>query len=156
MSILVRPAREADLPEMSRVLIASITQLCAADHGNDADTIAAWTANKTETGLRQMMSTPGTELHVAERDGHVVAVGALGDETITLNYVDPDHRRTGVSRALLQGLEAILAQRGVAVARLKSTATAREFYLSRGWIEDEPVPRGRFITAYPMHKTLAG
>lgn len=154
MSVTIRSAREDDIAAMSRVLIASITELCIADHGNNPATIAAWTANKSESGLRQMMGS--TALYVADRDGLVVGVGALNDDTITLNYVDPAHRRTGVSRAILQALEAIMVAQGVTLARLKSTVTAREFYLSQGWIDDEPVPKGRFVAAYPMVKTLAG
>jgi GNAT superfamily N-acetyltransferase len=154
MSIGVRPAREADVPEMSRVLIASITELCIADHANDAATIAAWTANKSEPGLREMLASPDIELHVAERGGQVVAVGALSGASITLNYVDPSCRRMGVSRVLLAALEEILAHGGIRLATLRSTATARNFYLSQGWVADQPTPRGRFITAHPMHKIL--
>ena len=125
---------------MSRVLIASITQLCVADHAGDPETIAAWTANKTEQGVRQMLATPGTEMLVAERSGQLVAVGALNGDAVTLNYVDPAHRRTGVSRLLLAALEQSLVVRGVRMGRLKSTATARNFYRSQGWIEDPPLP----------------
>ena len=152
MNIAVRPAEEADVPEMSRVLIASITELCVADHGGDAAVIAAWTANKSESGVRQMMD--GGSLYVAERDGRVVGVGAVGIDEITLNYVDPAHRRSGVGRAMMHSLEAVLAARGVTVARLKSTATARDFYRSQGWRDGEPVPGGRFIAACPMVKSL--
>ena len=57
MRPVIRPAREADVPEMSRVLIASITELCAADHGNRADRLASWTANKTPEGVRALSSS---------------------------------------------------------------------------------------------------
>lgn len=150
--ISVRPARPDDVPIMSRVLIASITELCTPDHANDPQAIVAWTANKSEAGLRQMMATAA--LYVAEREEKIVAVGAIADDTVTLNYVDPAHRRTGASRALLHALEAALRQRGVTVARLNSTATAHAFYLSQGWLDDASIPPGRFITDFPMHKAL--
>lgn len=154
MSLVVRLARPADVRDMSRVLIASITELCVADHQGDSAVIAAWTANKSESGVLQMLAGGG--LHVAERMNSVVGVCAFNGDEITLNYVDPTHRRTGVSAAMMGELERILATRGIATARLKSTATARAFYLSQGWKDGEQVPRGRFITAYPMYKTLAG
>ena len=55
MSITVRRATGADIPAMSRVLIASITELCAADHGNDPKKLAAWLRNKTPDGVREML-----------------------------------------------------------------------------------------------------
>src|SRR5690606_26189715 len=56
--ITIRPATEADVPAMSRVLTASITELCGADHGNDPDRIARWTANKNVEGVRSMLANP--------------------------------------------------------------------------------------------------
>ena len=47
MSFSVRRAEPDDVLAMSRVLTASIIELCAADHGNDPAAIAAWTRNKT-------------------------------------------------------------------------------------------------------------
>jgi len=151
MSLLVRPAREADLPEMSRVLIASITQLCAADHGDDANAIAAWTANKTPEMLGRMLVRHGDGMVVAERDGAVVAVGLSHADTIGLNYVDPAHRFTGASKALLAHMEAAIRARGHAVGRLASTSTARAFYRACGWVESAPGMPGN---GFPMEKRL--
>ncbi|MFD2647793.1 GNAT family N-acetyltransferase [Devosia albogilva] len=156
MKIVVRRASEADAPEMSRILIASITELCSADHHDDPSAIAAWTANKSEAGVLAMMALADSEFYVAERDSVVLAVGAIQGDTIGLNYVDPQHRRMGVSRALMLGLEDVLRNRGVAVARLKSTATAHDFYKALGWSDVGPAAQGRFISAYPMRKVLSG
>jgi len=139
---------------MSRVLIASITQLCAADHRDNPAAIAAWTANKSAEGVGQMLDDPALTMLVAERDNAVVAVGAVSGDAVMLNYVDPAHRGTGVSRALLAAMEAALRVRGVTRATLKSTATARDFYRSQGWVEGEPAACGRFIDATTMHKLL--
>ena len=138
MSVLVRPARAADVPAMSRVLIASITELCGADHGGDPERLATWTANKTPDGVSAMLANPSLRLLVAELDGRVAAVGAVvpADGEVSLNYVDPAARFHGVSKALLAGLEAELRGHGVAEAQLTSTLTARSFYLAAGWSED--------------------
>ena len=154
MKLLVRPARANDAAAMSAVLIASITELCAADHGNKPDAIAAWCANKSEASVLAMMQSLENGLYVAERNETVVAVGAITGDAVTLNYVDPVHRRTGVSRTLLAALERILSERGVLLARLTSTAIARAFYLAQGWQEDGPPVPGRFISGIPMHKAL--
>lgn len=136
--ITVRPASQADLPEMSRVLIASITELCDADHGQKPERLAAWTANKTPEGVAAMLANPQLRMLVAELDGRVAAVGAVIPDTgeVSLNYVDPAARFRGVSKALLSALEAELRGHGVVEAQLTSTMTARAFYHAAGWSED--------------------
>jgi GNAT superfamily N-acetyltransferase len=76
-------------------------------------------------------------------------------EEITLNYVSPDVRFRGVSTKLLTALERRAIERGNQECALKSTETARCFYLARGYPEDEPA-YGKFGTApgYPMSKCL--
>ena len=153
--ITVRPAIAADIAEMSRVLTASITDLCGADHQNDAARVARWTANKTEAGVAQMLANPDQTLFVAERDGALAAVGAVnrGGE-VTLNYVDPGHRFMGVSGALLEAMEAELGSRGVAEAKLVSTGTAHRFYRAAGWTDaGEPQDHAGML-CYPMTKRL--
>lgn len=146
--ILIRNARRADAPAMSAVLIASITELCAADHDNDPDRLAEWLANKTPSGVAAWFDNPDNTLVVAERGGQIAAVGGFSaSREITLNYIAPAHRFAGVSTALLEAMELEL---GPGEARLNSTATARHFYLGRGWTEAGP----RDIAGYPMRKLL--
>lgn len=142
---------------MSRVLLASIIGLCAADHHGDAAKLAAWTRNKTPDGVKAMLANPDMVLFVAEASGEVMGVGAVtraGD--VALNYVAPEARFRGFSTALLARLEAELATLGFAEGRLEATATARAFYLARGWVADGPQASGRLVNGYPMRKTLAG
>lgn len=140
---------------MSRVLIASITDLCAADHHHDPAKLAAWTRNKTIDGIGAMLANPDMRIFVAERDGAVRAVGALtrGGE-IALNYIDPVARFAGISKAMLSRLEAELVTLGFTEGRLEATATARHFYERAGWIADGPQAQGRIVNGYPMRKTL--
>ncbi len=153
--IIVRLARLADVPARSVALTRSITELCAMDHKNDRDVIARWTANKTPDGVTAMLANPANAMVVAESDGAVAAVGMLvGDDEIGLNYVHPDHRFRGVSTALLAAMEELMRARGVVTARVKSTLTAHDFYLARGWADDGPIYAGRFIDAYRMRKRL--
>jgi GNAT superfamily N-acetyltransferase len=154
VSIIVRPARSGDVAAMSRVLIASITQLCAADHEDDPQRIAEWTSNKSPEGVAAMLAQDGLFLFVAEQDGRVAAVGATtANGGIALNYVDPEARFKGLSKALLAAMEADLLSRGFALGRLEATKTARAFYLSQGWLEDEQPSKGR-AACRAMHKRL--
>lgn len=153
--ITIRPATEADVPAMSRVLTASITELCGADHGNDPDRIARWTANKNVEGVRSMLANPNLRLLVAEINGSIAAVGAImGDSEIGLNYVDPVCRFQGVSKALLAAMENDMRARGIREATLSATATARRFYLDAGWEDAGTAEAGRFIVDQPMRKRL--
>ena len=139
---------------MSVVLTRSITELCGADHRNDAAIIAGWTANKTPEGVGRMLANPDMLMLVAEQ-GEIVAVGAIDRAgAVRLNYVSPDHRFTGASKALLAAMEQELRERGVGVATLESTATARRFYRAAGWVDAGEPDRSGAIVGYPMEKRL--
>jgi GNAT superfamily N-acetyltransferase len=73
-----------------------------------------------------------------------------------LNYVSPDARFRGVSKALMRGLEARALELGVEACTLESTGTARRFYLSMGYNEAGPSTPGFGVgLCYPMIKVLA-
>jgi hypothetical protein len=150
--ILVRNARPADAPAMSAVLIASITELCTADHSNDPKALADWLANKTPESVAKWFDNPDSTLVVAEHKGEIAAVGGFNaSREITLNYVAPPHRFAGVSTALLEAMELGL---GPGEATLDSTETARKFYMRRGWTAvGNPVTDG-LLTCHAMRKEL--
>ena len=136
-------------------MTASIAELCGADHGNDPDRIAHWTANKTVDGVRSMLANPNSRLFVAEIDGSIAAVGSItGDSEIGLNYVDPAYRFQGASKALLAAMENDMRARGIREAKLSATTTARRFYLDAGWEDTGSPEAGRFIVDQPMRKRL--
>ncbi len=130
----IRVARVEDGEEASRLLRRSITELCAADHRNDPDVIAGWTANKTPEDWAGWVRAGDAVLCVAEAGGRILGVGMMnaGGE-ILLNYVLPEARFRGVSRAVMDHLEAEAGRRGHATCRLESSVTARAFYEARGY-----------------------
>jgi GNAT superfamily N-acetyltransferase len=153
--ITVRPATASDIAAMSEVLTASIRELCVLDHHDDPAILARWTANKTPEGVGAMLANPNGEMLVAEHDGAVAAVGSINQSgEIGLNYVDPGHRFAGVSKALLAEMETRLRERGFAEGKLVSTGTARQFYLSSGWLEAGPAADHGGMLCYPMRKEL--
>ncbi len=140
---------------MSRVLIASITELCTADHHGHAGIIAGWTSNKSPAEVRKFFDNPASTLVVAERLGVLAAVGSFdASGTIGLNYVAPEHRFTGVSKALLAAMEDAMRSGGIVTAQLQSTATAHDFYRAAGWLDDGPPDTSGRVTGYPMRKAL--
>ena len=90
-----------------------------------------------------------------DRDA-IAAVGAVTDGgEILLNYVSPQARFRGASRALLEALEARAAERGATHCTLVSTETARRFYRARGYEErGAPIRKFGMESGYPMEKAL--
>lgn len=151
--ITIRPATLDDVSAMSAVLIASITELCVADHKNNPEALASWLANKTPEGVAKWFTYPQSHLLVAERSGEIAGVGSYSDERmILLNYVSPRHRFAGVTKAMLSAMEAGL---GSGEARLESSATAKRFYLDAGWKEAGAPEPHQFVPGYPMRKLLS-
>jgi GNAT superfamily N-acetyltransferase len=152
----IRDATPADADAACDVLRRSISQLCAADHGNDPAILGNWLSNKTPEIVAGWAKQPGNSLLVAAEGNVVLGVGSVTDAgEITLNYVAPEARFRGVSRALLGALEARAAERGNTSCTLTSTETAHRFYQSSGY-SDDGEPDGRFGTSsgYPMSKRL--
>jgi GNAT superfamily N-acetyltransferase len=156
MPLEIRAATPEDASPACQVMRRSIAVLCVADHGNDDAILRRWLSNKTPGVFLSWIAQPDNSLLVAVEGANILAVGAVTDagET-TLNYVSPDARFRGVSRALLGALEARALERGNPRATLTSTETARRFYRANNYIEDGP-PAGKFGTraSYPMSKPL--
>jgi GNAT superfamily N-acetyltransferase len=152
----IRDATPDDAIEGCEVLKRSIAELCTADHKNDPTILARWLGNKTIENFVAWTAQPDNSLLVAVEDSKILAVGSVTDSgTIGLNYVSPDARFRGVSRALLQALELRAVERGNTRSNLTSTETARQFYRSNGYSESG-LPSGAFGTSsgYPMSKPL--
>src|SRR5215469_13253828 len=121
----IRRANPEDAAAACAVLRRSITELCHADHGGDEVLLAKWLSNKTVENVARWI-----------RQSHVVvAVNEFGK--ITLNYVSPDARFRGVSKALMQQLEERARALGLNECLLETTQTAFRFYQSLGYVRSE-------------------
>jgi len=152
----IRDATPEDAIAACHVLKESISRLCVADHRNDPAILTAWLANKTPEMVATWATQKGNSLLLAVEGDAVAAVGSVTDAgEITLNYVAPNARFRGVSRALLKALEARAIERGNSRCTLTSTETAHRFYLSAGYC-DNGTPTGKFGTraGYPMSKEI--
>jgi GNAT superfamily N-acetyltransferase len=151
----IREAVPEDAAVACRIIRRSIAELCVADYRNDLAIPERWLSNKTPEIFKSWIK-PGNALLVAVEDNSILAVGCVTDAGgITLNYVSPDARFHGVSSVLLGALEDRAIERGNELCTLKSTETARRFYLARGYSEEGPAD-GKFGTTsgYPMSKRL--
>jgi GNAT superfamily N-acetyltransferase len=152
----IRDAVAEDAPAACQVLRRSIAELCVADHGNDPAILQRWLSNKTPEIVASWIASPGNSVLVAVEHGTILGVGSVTNAgEVLLNYVSPDARFRGVSRALLRTLEARAIERGNVRCTLTSTETARRFYLASGYVEDGLLA-GKFGTraSYAMSKPL--
>jgi GNAT superfamily N-acetyltransferase len=134
MAIRIRRAREADAESAINTIHRSITELCVADHQYIQERLEGWLDNKTVENWVKWVARDDAVVLVAVRERETVGVGmATFSGEILLNYVSPDERFGGVSKAIAAAIEVILRERGVPLCRLESTITARMFYENRGF-----------------------
>ena len=152
----IRDATPEDAAAACEVMKRSISELCVADHHDDPTILNAWLSNKKPAIVAGWAGQPGNSLLLATEGDAILAVGSVTDAgEITLNYVAPEARFRGVSRAVLKALELRAIERGNIRCTLTSTETAHRFYRSAGYIDDG-APKGKFGTSsgYPMSKRL--
>ena len=154
----IRDATPEDAAAACEVMRRSISELCVADHHNDPTILNAWLSNKKPEIVAGWARQPGNSLLLATVGDANLAVGSVTDAgEITLNYIAPEARFRGVSRAVLKALELRAIERGNTRCTLTSTETAHRFYQSAGYTDDGP-PAGKSGTnaSYPMSRNLAG
>ncbi|TAL00986.1 MAG: GNAT family N-acetyltransferase [Rhodospirillaceae bacterium] len=152
----IRDATVEDASAACEVMRRSIAELCVADHGNDPEILTRWLRNKTPEGFMSWLAQPRNNVLVAVNGSNILAVGAVTDAgEINLNYVSPDARFRGVSRALLGALETRATELGNKRCVLTSTTTAHRFYKANGYADDgrEDEDDGR-TPGYLMSKPL--
>lgn len=155
--MLIRRGRIDDAVSACEAMRRSIAELCGADHHDDPAILGRWLANKTPETWVAWLAYEANTVFVAADDETVLAVGVVRhDGEITCNYVSPDARFKGVSKAMLAQLESAAREFGNDFCTLSSTETARRFYLAAGY-EQVGEPEGRFGTtgAFPMVKRFA-
>jgi N-acetylglutamate synthase-like GNAT family acetyltransferase len=103
----IREATVEDAVEACQVVRRSIAELCHADHQDDPIVLEKWLNNYTFNNMRSWISDPDSYVVVATEGAAIIGVGAITSSgEITLNYVSPDVRFRGVSKAILKQLEA--------------------------------------------------
>jgi GNAT superfamily N-acetyltransferase len=135
--MLIRCARDGDDGPAADVVRRSIAELCATEYRGDARILARWLANKTPEDFRRWIGSADRTVCVAVRAGErLAAVGMVAWRgEILLNFVAPEARFLGASKALMAHMEGHLRERGMERATLLSTHVARRFYRSLGYEE---------------------
>src|SRR3954471_4554973 len=105
--VTVRPAETRDADAAIAVVRRSITELCAADHRGDAETLASWLAQKTVPHFLVWLANDDNHCVVAEAGDRLLGVGLLRrDGEVLLFFVNPDAQRQGIGTAIHAALQA--------------------------------------------------
>jgi uncharacterized protein with HEPN domain/N-acetylglutamate synthase-like GNAT family acetyltransferase len=154
--LIIRLACAEDAVESVRTLRRSISELCFADHGNDPAILAEWLAKKNTNQFLSWLSDKDGRLFVAERAGKILGVASirtLGE--IVLNYISPDARFLGISKRLMNAMEAEAMKLGIRECTLTSTETAHRFYLDLGYRDEkQSISKMTGHAVYEMRKSL--
>jgi GNAT superfamily N-acetyltransferase len=155
MDAQVRVAKEEDAEAACAVLRRSITECCSLDHNDDPSQLAPWLKNKTPENVRQWIVDPSSYAVVAEESGDIIGVAMmLVSGEVTLCYLVPEVRFTGVGKALLAELESKARALGLGELRLNSTKTAHAFYMRNGFADAGAATTWHGIGCIPMVKAL--
>ena len=112
----------------------SITELCVADHQNDATTLAEWLANKNPEVFVKWLASPNNFCLVAEENDHLLGVGMLlRNGYVSLLYLLPGVQRRGIGKAIYLGMEQQAKHWGLRKLTTESTASACAFYERMGF-----------------------
>lgn len=127
----IRPACEADKPELIRILKASF--------------LATWSPIIPKAAavafLRDDEPTVITErcwqdFHVAEVNGHLVGMLLVVEDRIESIHLDPEEKRKGYGSLLMDKGEEMVRDKGFSIASLdvlKDNTSAVAFYEDRGY-----------------------
>ena len=136
MNLNIREATKADARSMAALRAASIRALCEPDHHGDEAAIKRWVG--ADDKFEQLLARDDLTLIAVELDDQLAGLGAMSGDRVTLNYVHPDFRFRGVSKAIMQTLESRMVAHGVLRGVLDSSVTALRFYQAIGWKKDGP------------------
>ncbi len=134
MSIAIRKAAPTDAPAACALLRRSIEESCVADHEGRPEILDSWVANKTPQNVAGWFSSPSNYALVAERDGEVAGLALLTQAgKVALCYVLPEAMRSGVGRALLDGVEQQARAWNIGKLHLHSPASSSAFFERHGY-----------------------
>ena len=133
-AVVHRPATLGDAALLFEVRRRSILAL-APPVMSIADA-EAWAGRLTLSGMEQKLRD--LEIWMAEREGAVAGWGGIRDDTLEALYTAPEYAGQGVGAALLDRLEGLMRERGVAAVHAEASPNALNFYLRRGYRVTSP------------------
>lgn len=155
--IELRKYEPSDLQSLIDVFRQSVRELACKDYS--VSQILAWAPDYIDP-ISFSLRRESKPTWIAELDGRIAGFSDLeADGHIDMLYVHPDFRSQGVARALLQHLESIALQQGIAQLHAEVSITARPVFVRHGFrvITEQTVTHGgETYINLQMQKPLIG
>lgn len=154
--LTIRKANSGDVLDAWDIRKASVLAACA-NYYSEAS-LSAWVDGSPTDKWANVVER---DFYVAVDDEFVVGTGML---TVASGQVDaiflrPSHMGRGIGRKMLESLEALARDHGLASMRLDATLNAAPFYRHCGWSGDSistyRTSRGLELPCVPMTKCVA-
>ncbi|WP_374981361.1 GNAT family N-acetyltransferase [Pseudomonas solani] len=150
MEYLIRTATPDDAAAISQVVLLALAESNARDY--PAAVIASVQANFGPEQVRGLLAA--REVLVAEEAGCVIGTASLDGDVVRTVFVAPGAQGLGVGRRLMEQVEALARERGVALLKVPSSITAEGFYAGLGFQAVQQIIRGEERTIV-MERSLA-
>lgn len=153
--LTIRKATSDDVFDAWQIRRASVHAACAEHY--PAASLSAWVDGAPTD---KWASVVERDFYVAVDEGLVVGTGMLtvANGQVDAIFVLPSHTGCGIGRKMLQFLEALAGDHGVATMRLDATLNAAPFYRRCGWSGDSVstyrTSRGLELACVPMTKRV--
>ena len=173
---VLRPAIQADVPQLMTLIERSVLSLQAADYSRSQLDAALGTVY----GVDMALIEDGT-YYAVECEGKIVGCGGwsrratlfgvhklvrddsalrpgIDPARIRAFFIDPDWARCGIASAILNACEAAARAQGFTALSLAATLTGVAFYRRQGFVDGQyfetPLPNGEGMTLLAMQKSL--
>lgn len=151
ISINIRAYETEDLDKILAVFRRSIREIASADYAPAQ--IEAWSRVDRAAWAEQWAELRRWVAWAGDRAAGFVDLGRGGH--LDKLYVDPDHRRRGVARALLKRARTEAIIQGVDLLHTEASLTARPFFETEGFrvaAEETVCRNGQIFRRFRMHE----
>ena len=127
---MIRIALPDDALAIHNLHTRSVRGICARDYPKEV--IEGWLAGRTPAGYKGIAKK---QMYVFEESGVICGFSHVVPISGVALFVDPDHARRGVGRALFEHALAFISASGAIPTPFEATLNALPFYLKMGCTE---------------------
>lgn len=130
IDFMIRIALPDDAPAIHELHTRSVRGLCACDYPEEV--VEGWLLGRSPEGYKGIAKK---EMYVFEESGAICGFSHVVPRAIVALFVDPEHARRGVGRALFEHALGFIRGSGAVPIPFEATITALPFYLKMGCTE---------------------
>ena len=127
---MIRTALPCDALAIHNLHTRSVRGLCSHDYPTEV--IDAWLRGRSPEGYKGLAKG---EMYVFEESGAILGFSHVRPTCVVALFVDPEHVRKGVGRALFEHALVLIRASGATPIPFEATITALPFYLRMGCTE---------------------